>query len=196
MTHPVVLPSGRFDEDRTRVAPRRRTGFRPPIPAGRAPPTRRRIRPVPPAPQFDGSSQVDPDDWDRRADRLQWWMSDLGGPYPVSVETTHSRAEASRMLEHGLRRLGVDVIEANRSMIKGLFPAPPEPALVRFARWLARRRRLRMEVVEVRLERAGTQCRVSARAGGDRSAEALRVALSELSPAPRPTPTPTPTSAE
>ncbi len=112
-------------------------------------------------------------------------MADLGGPNPVSVETTHSRDEAARLLEHGLRRFGVDVIEANAALLKGLSPAPPEPSLVRLIRWLTRRRPPRLEVVEVRLEPTGKQCRVSARASGERSAEALRVALSELSPAPR-----------
>lgn len=52
-------------------------------------------------------------------------MSDLGGPYPVSVETTHDREEATHLLERGLRRFGIDVIEANASLLKGLSPPPP-----------------------------------------------------------------------
>ena len=80
--------------------------------------------------------------------------------------------------------LGIDVIEANASLLKGLSPPPPEPALVRLVRWLTRHP-ARLEVVEVRLEPTGHQCRVTARASGERAAEALRVALSELSPAPR-----------
>lgn len=110
-------------------------------------------------------------------------MSDLGGPYPVSVETTHDREEATHLLERGLRRFGIDVIEANVA-VEGPVPSAPEPALVRLVRWLTRHP-ARLEVVEVRLEPTGHQCRVTARASGERAAEALRVALSELSPAPR-----------
>ncbi len=187
MTDHLLSASVLTDSDRTRVAPRRRPDARPPLPAGVAPPTTRRIRPVPPvdphSPCGDAASS-EPDDWDRRADRLQWWMSDLGGPYPVSVETTHDREEATHLLERGLRRFGIDVIEANASLLKGLSPPPPEPALVRLVRWLTRHP-ARLEVVEVRLEPTGHQCRVTARASGERAAEALRVALSELSPAPR-----------
>ena len=141
MTDHLLSASVLTDSDRTRVAPRRRPDARPPLPAGVAPPTTRRIRPVPPvdphSPWGDAASS-EPDDWDRRADRLQWWMSDLGGPYPVSVETTHDREEATHLLERGLRRFGIDVIEANASLLKGLSPPPPEPALGRLVRWLTR----------------------------------------------------------
>ena len=177
----------RPDADRTTVAPSRRHGARPPLPAGVAPPTTRRIRPVPPVDPdcpWGEAAGDEPDDWDRRADRLEWWMSDLGGPYPVSVQTLQTCNEASRLLERGLRRFGIDVIEANASLLKGLSPPPAESALVRLVRWLGRHP-ARLEVVEVRLESTGVQCRVSARASGERSAEALRVALSDLSPAPR-----------
>lgn len=193
MTDRVLSMPTRRDEDRTRIAPRRRPNARPPLPVGVAPPTTRRIRPEPPTssmvtgalrPWDEPAWEDRADDWDRRADRLQWWMADLGGPHPVSIETAHDREEVSLLLQGGLRRFGVDVIEANTSLLKGLFPPPPEPAPVRFMRWLSRRP-IRLEVVEVRLEPIGTRCRVSARASGERAAEALRVALSELTPAPR-----------
>jgi hypothetical protein len=126
------------------------------------------------------------DAWDQRADRLQWWMADLGGPNPVSVETTQSADEVTRVLVDTLGRFGVDVIEANATAVKGLLPAPLMSAPMRLARWVSRRPPVRPEMVEVRLEAEPTCCRVSARAGGERAAEALRVALSDLAPARRP----------
>lgn len=199
------------DPDCTRVpqptdGDRRQTPPKPRLPIGAPPPTRRRIRPVPPGPaitfvplpetcfddepahgSLDGRELDDwaVDDWDRRADALQWWMADLGGPHPVSVETSRSDADTCRSLERSLRRFGVDVIEANAARIKGLLPAPPERAAIRLARWLMRRQRVRLEVIEVRIEHDEVGCRVNARAGGERAAEALRIALSELPPARR-----------
>lgn len=206
MTNLVLSPSVPADDDHTRVGTQQHPTARPNLPTGMVPPTRRRIRPVPPGPSVgfvplplsvtprtatalgrpafrDG--WADHDDWDRRADRLQWWMADLSGPHPVTVETTDHALDASRTLENGLRNFGVDVIEANASLLKGLLPMPPQNALVRFLRWLTRSRQARLEVVEVRLDDMGERCQVSARASGERSAEALRVALSDLPPAPR-----------
>lgn len=179
------------DPDRTRAARPAATAPRdraePGLPVGAAPPTRRRIRPVPPGPSVTFVPLPDPeaDDWDRRADALQWWMADLGGPHPVTVHTGAGAGMASRTLERSLRDGGVDVIEANDSLIKGLLQAPPQSALARLRRWITRRPRLRLEIVEVRLERVDIGSRVTARAGGERAAESLRCALSELPPAAR-----------
>lgn len=192
------VPDPDADCTRTAVGARdfQRPRIGPCVPSGATPLVRRRIKPVPPGPAvtfipFPDPDDAEPadaepaDDWDRRADRLQWWMADLGGPHPVTVETTENPVGASRTLEHTLRRFGVDVIEANETLIKGLLPAPPERAVVRMLRWAFRRSYTRLEVVEIRFEQAGPHCRVSARAGGERAAEALRVALSDLPPAPR-----------
>lgn len=122
------VPDPDADCTRTAVGARdfQRPRIGPSVPSGATPLVRRRIKPVPPGPAvtfipFPDPDDAEPaDDWDRRADRLQWWMADLGGPHPVTVETTENPVGASRTLEHTLRRFGVDVIEANETLIKGL----------------------------------------------------------------------------
>lgn len=101
------VPDPDADCTRTAVGGRdfQRPRIGPSVPSGATPLVRRRIKPVPPGPAvtfipFPDPDDAEPaDDWDRRADRLQWWMADLGGPHPVTVETTENPVGASRTLD-------------------------------------------------------------------------------------------------